>query len=67
MPDACDDCGDQVEDALARTIRLSVDGSNVDEQRRCPACFADWIEEYEAEMKPEQPVTVSGDEDIIVD
>lgn len=67
MPDACDDCGDAVEDALARTVRLSVDGSTVDEQRRCPTCFADWIERYETEMKPTEGVTIDGDEDIIVD
>ena len=66
MPDACDDCGEAVEDALARTVRLSVDGTTVDEQRRCPGCFADWIDRYETDMKPAEPPTV-GDEDIIVD
>lgn len=67
MPDACDDCGEAVENALARTVRLSVDGTTVDEQRRCPGCFADWIDRYETEMKPAEPPTVDGDEDIIVD
>lgn len=65
MPDACDDCGEAVEDALARTVRLSVDGATVDEQRRCPGCFAEWIDRYEAELKPAEPVVT--DEDIIVD
>jgi hypothetical protein len=67
MPDTCDDCGDPVEDALARTVQLSVDGTGVDEQRLCPTCFATWIEAYEREMKPDEPVTIEGDEDIIVD
>ncbi len=66
MPDACDDCGEPVEDALARTVQLSVDNAPVDQQRRCPSCFAAWIERYEDAMKPTGGVTVD-DEDIIVD
>lgn len=65
MPNACDDCGEPVENALARTVRLSVDGATVDEQRRCPACFAAWIERYEDVMKPAGGAV--DDEDIIVD
>ncbi|QLG28444.1 hypothetical protein HUG10_13190 [Halorarum halophilum] len=67
MADSCDACGDEVADALARIVRLSVDRSTVDEQRLCPGCFADWIERYETEMTSEAPVTVDGDGDIIVD
>ena len=67
MSDACDECGEPVADALARTVSLSVDGTTVDEQRRCPGCFADWHERYENSMKPTDPVTVDGDDDIIVD
>lgn len=48
--DACDGCGDGVTDALARTVRLTVDRSEVDSQRLCPNCFADWIERYRTEM-----------------
>ncbi|WP_435126257.1 DUF7569 family protein [Halobaculum sp. D14] len=66
MADSCDACGDDVEDALARTVRLSVDRSNVDEQRLCPSCFADWIERYAEKMQSETGVTVDED-DIIVD
>ena len=67
MADSCDACGDEVTEALARFVRLSVDRSTVDEQRLCPSCFADWIDRYESEMTSEAPVTVDGDEDIIVD
>ncbi|SDL89228.1 hypothetical protein SAMN04487949_0083 [Halogranum gelatinilyticum] len=66
--DACDACGDAVRDALARTVRLSVDRSQIDSQRLCPDCFADWIARYEREMQPDdtsQPV--DSDADIIVD
>lgn len=49
--DACDGCGDEVPDALARTVRLSVDRSNIDTQRLCPKCFADWIAHYQTEMR----------------
>ncbi|QLG60772.1 DUF7569 family protein [Halorarum salinum] len=67
MADPCDACGDGIADALARTVRLSVDRSTVDEQRLCPGCFADWIERYETEMTTEAPVSVDEDGDIIVD
>jgi hypothetical protein len=68
MSDPCDACGDSIEDALARTVRLTVDRSGIDEQRLCPACFADWIDRYRAEMQPEQHTVVTEDDDeIIVD
>jgi dienelactone hydrolase len=67
--DPCDDCRDPVTDALARTIRLTVDRSQIDSQRLCPECFADWIDRYEEEMQPEpdHPVIEDADSDIIVD
>ncbi|MFB6094343.1 MAG: hypothetical protein ABEJ77_05325 [Halanaeroarchaeum sp.] len=71
--DPCDACGEPVEEALARTVRLSVDRSQIDAQRLCPECFADWIHRYKTEMEPdttpqEEAVVESGDEDdIIVD
>ena len=43
----CDACGDATTDALARTVRLSVDRANIDTQRLCPDCFADWIQRYQ--------------------
>ncbi|MFC7135891.1 DUF7569 family protein [Halobaculum litoreum] len=67
MSDSCDACGSAVEDALARTVRLSVDRSTVDEQRLCPGCFADWIDRYEREMQSDPDVTIDGENDIIVD
>lgn len=66
VPDPCDGCSEPVEDALARTVRLSVDRSQVDVQRQCPACFAEWIERYQAEMRPDESMTPDED-DIIVD
>ncbi|MFB6096968.1 MAG: hypothetical protein ABEJ74_06235 [Haloferacaceae archaeon] len=67
MSDACDACGDPVEDPLARTVRLTVDRSGIDEQRLCPACFAEWIDRYRQEMQS-QPETIGDDGDeIIVD
>jgi hypothetical protein len=68
--DPCDDCGSTVEDPLARTVRLSVDRSEIDTQRLCPNCFATWIERYREEMQPEtRPTRDAGDTDseIIVD
>ena len=74
--DACDGCGDEVPDALARTVRLSVDRSNIDTQRLCPKCFADWIAHYQTEMRGEttsSPTATDAEEpsndntDIIVD
>jgi uncharacterized protein with PIN domain len=70
--DRCDACGDPVSDALARTVRLSVDRSQIDAQRLCPECFAKWINRYEEEMKQETVQEVieqgeGGGENIIVD
>ena len=65
--DPCDDCGDAVTDALARTVRITVDRAQIDSQRLCPECFADWIDRYEAEMQPEEPVIDDSDSEIIVD
>lgn len=48
--DGCDACGTPTADALARTVRLTVDRSQIDSQRLCPECFADWIDRYELEM-----------------
>ena len=69
MPDPCDACDEAVEDALARTVRLSVDRSQIDAQRLCPECFADWIDRYETEMQRDSDPNVieeDGDE-LIVD
>ncbi|MFB6111702.1 MAG: hypothetical protein ABEJ35_04105 [Halobacteriaceae archaeon] len=49
--DGCDACGTPTADALARTVRLTVDRSQIDSQRLCPECFAAWIDRYEAEMQ----------------
>ena len=67
--EACDACGDAVSDALARTVRLSVDRSQIDAQRLCPSCFAEWIDRYQAEMQPDAgPGDASNaDSEIIVD
>jgi hypothetical protein len=62
----CDGCGDPVDDALVRTVRLSVDRSAVDAQRLCPSCFADWIDRYRREMRP-GPASAGEDSEIIVD
>ena len=48
--DRCDGCGEPTTDALARTVRLSVDRATIDTQRLCPECFAEWIQRYQAEM-----------------
>ena len=48
--DPCDGCGEPTTDALARTVRLSVDRANIDTQRLCPECFATWIQRYQTEM-----------------
>jgi hypothetical protein len=61
----CDDCGRTVRDALARTVRVTVDRSEVHSHRLCPDCFADWIDRYEREMQPAP--TDDGDSEIIVD
>ncbi|UWG46478.1 Uncharacterized protein HSRCO_0176 [Halanaeroarchaeum sp. HSR-CO] len=70
--DPCDACGDPVSEALARTVRLSVDRSQIDAQRLCPECFAEWIHRYKSEMEPDQRPqefveSESGGDDIIVD
>ncbi|KYH27095.1 hypothetical protein HAPAU_09850 [Halalkalicoccus paucihalophilus] len=57
---SCDGCGEEVADTLSRTVSLSVDGSGVDSQTLCPGCFADWIDRYEREMRPEPAPTVEG-------
>jgi hypothetical protein len=62
-----DACGDAVDDALARTVRLSVDRSQIDSQRLCPACFADWIDRYREEMSREDDSPGDDDAGIIVD
>ena len=48
--DGCDSCGEPISDALARTVRLTVDRSQIDAQRLCPECFAEWIDRYERVM-----------------
>lgn len=65
----CDACGEPVTDALARTVRLSVDRSQIDAQRLCPECFADWIDRYETEMRedPEPSVVEEDGDELIVD
>jgi hypothetical protein len=66
--DACDDCEEPVSDALARTVRLAVDRTQIDSQRLCPECFAAWIDRYQEEMQPgsgDEPTI--DDDDIIVD
>lgn len=65
-PDPCAACGEPVSDALSRTVRLTVDRSQIDDQRLCPECFADWINRYDREMMPQRPVAADGT-DIIVD
>ena len=63
----CDSCGDEVTDALARTVRLSVDRAEIDAQRLCPDCFAEWIARYEREMQSTHEPAGGGDSEIIVD
>jgi len=68
VTDPCDACEQPVSDALARQVRLTVDRSQIDSQRLCPACFADWIERYRDEMIDEGTGAVEDDDgDIIVD
>ena len=67
MSEACDSCGESVSDPLARTIRLTVDRSQVDSQRLCPGCFADWIERYRSEMQTDDTDYLDDDDEIIVD
>ena len=63
----CDACGDRVSDALARTVRLTVDRSQIDVQRLCPDCFAEWIDRYQREMQNDPSTVQDGDSEIIVD
>ncbi|RAW45363.1 hypothetical protein DQW50_09470 [Halorubrum sp. 48-1-W] len=65
--DPCDACGEPTTDALARTVRLSVDRANIDTQRLCPECFAEWIERYQTEMGGGAEPTDGSDSEIIVD
>jgi len=53
-------------DALARTVRLSVDRANIDTQRLCPDCFADWIQRYQDRLGSGADESDEGSE-IIVD
>ena len=62
----CDACGDPTTDALARTVRLSVDRANIDTQRLCPDCFADWIQRYQDRLGAGGEES-DGDSEIIVD
>lgn len=66
-PDPCNACGDPITDALARTVRLTVDRSQIDAQRLCPECFAEWIDRYQAEMQSDAGGSEPGDSEIIVD
>ncbi|WP_336035931.1 DUF7569 family protein [Halobacterium yunchengense] len=69
----CEWCGEAVAAPLSRTVRVTVDRSQIDSQRLCPECFANWIDRYETEMRPEDPdpapdpTAVDDDTDIIVD
>jgi hypothetical protein len=75
--DPCDWCDDPVGDPLARTLRVTVDRSQIDSQRLCPECFAEWIDRYDTEMQPSgsretedsepAPEPASDETDIIVD
>ena len=65
--DPCDACGEPTTDALARTVRLSVDRANIDTQRLCPECFADWIQRYQQRMGGGTDDSGSSDSEIIVD
>ena len=67
MTDGCDACEESVTDALARTVRLTVDRSQIDTQRLCPECFADWIDRYQREMQTGPETIDDGESDIIVD
>ncbi|WP_227375108.1 DUF7569 family protein [Haladaptatus halobius] len=66
-PEPCDDCREPLTDALARTVRLTVDRSQIDSQRLCPECFADWIDRYEGEMTPGSDESENEGSEIIVD
>ena len=63
----CDACGEPTTDALARTVRLSVDRANIDTQRLCPECFAEWIQRYQTEMGGGTDPGDDADSEIIID
>jgi hypothetical protein len=65
--DPCDACDDPTGDALARTVRLTVDRSEIDKQRLCPDCFAAWVSRYDEEMRPDEGEETDDDGSIIVD
>ena len=66
MTDPCDACGEPTADALARTVRLTVDRAEVDAQWLCPDCFADWIARYDDEMRATVRAS-DAESDIIID
>jgi uncharacterized protein CbrC (UPF0167 family) len=57
---SCDSCGEQITEALSRTVSISVDESEIDSQTLCPNCFADWIDRYERRMQSEPAPSVDG-------
>lgn len=64
----CDRCGEAVAAPLVRTVRLTVDGAEIDVQRQCPDCFAEWISLYEEEMEPKRvDPDLDDDSTLIVD
>jgi hypothetical protein len=75
--DPCDWCEEAVADPLSRTVRVTVDRSQIDSQRLCPECFAEWIDRFDTEMQPSgsedsedtepAPEPASDETDIIVD
>ena len=67
--EACDACREPISDALARTVRLTVDRAQIDVQRLCPECFAEWIDRYQHEMQNTPDIVDDGetDNEIIID
>ena len=65
--EACDACDEPVSDALTRTVRLTVDRSQIDIQRLCPECFAEWIDRYQQEMQTGPATLDHADSEIIID
>jgi len=53
----------------ARTVRPAVDRdrTNIDTQRLCPDCFADWIQRYQDRLGSGPDDDDSGSSEIIVD
>ncbi len=66
-PAPCDVCEEPVANALARTVQVAVDRSQIDAQRLCPECFAEWIDRYDEEMRSGDGPAETGDTEIIVD